>query len=422
MARAFSAGGARPANSQARSSGALPERFRTRRYAIVFLVASVCVSRGARAQDPATYQAQRRRATELFQDGKRLEALPVLEQLVAANPNDREMLVDLAASLVDHAMLVDRGAAGAERLRARDLLEQARKLGDASALALNLLEILDHLPENGDIKFSADADVEQSMRAGEAAFSQRDFDEAIRNYSRALQRQPNNYFAALFTGNAYDRKGDLVKAAEWYERAIRFDRDIETAYRYYADMLARNGEMAEARAMLIQAAVAEPYNRIVWRELHAWAALNHTEINFVYAGIPPLVETGKTPGSERTGLSAAWDAYRGVREKWQNGGEFNRRFPEEKQYRHSLPEESEALLAAIRVLERVAAEKRAAELVEGDTGLVLLLNLHRADLVEPYVLFSLGDAGISRDYIPWRALHRSRLKEYLDRFVVPPVH
>ena len=54
--------------------------------------------------------------------------------------------------------------------------------------------------------------------------------------------------------------------------------------------------------------------------------------------------------------------------------------------------------------------------------LVLLLNLHRADLVEPYVLFSLGDAGISRDYIEWRALHRSRLEEYLDRFVVPPVH
>jgi tetratricopeptide (TPR) repeat protein len=339
-----------------------------------------------------------------------------------ANPNDREILVDLAASLVDHAMLIDRAAAGAERLRARDLLEQARKLGDASPLALNLLEMLDHLPEDGDFKFSADADVEQSMRAGEAAFSQRDFDEAIRNYGKALQRQPNNYFAALFTGNAYDRKSDFVKAAEWYERAIGFDRDIETAYRYYADMLARKGEMAKARAMLIQAVVAEPYNRIVWRELHAWAALNHTQINFVYAGIPPAAKRGKTPGSERTGLSAAWDAYHAVREKWQNGGEFNRRFPEEKQYRHSLPEESEALLAATRVLERLVADKSAAELVEGNTGLVLLLHLRRADLVEPYVLFSLGDAGISRDYIPWRALHRGRLEEYLDTFVVPPAH
>jgi tetratricopeptide (TPR) repeat protein len=393
------------------------------RYAMVFVLAAVCVSPSLKAQtapDP-TYQAERRRAAQLFQEGKRLEALPLLEQLVTANPKDAEMLVDLAASLVEQAALIDREAGGRQRLRARHLLEQARKLGDASPLALNLLEILDHLPETGDVKFSADANVEQAMRAGEAAFSRRDFDEAIGNYAQAFELQPNNYFAALFTGNAYDRKSDFAKAAEWYGRAIQFDPNIETAYRYYADMLARNGEMAKARAMLIQAAVAEPYNRIVWRELHAWAALNHSEINFVYAGIPQSPETGK-PASQHPGLSTAWDAYRAVREKWQNGGEFRKRFPEEKEYRHSLPEESEALLAAITVLERLEANESSAKLVEGDTGLVLLLKLHRADLIEPYVLFSLGDAGIARDYIPWRVLHRRRLEEYLDRFVVPPVH
>jgi hypothetical protein len=111
-----------------------------------------------------------------------------------------------------------------------------------------------------------------------------------------------------------------------------------------------------------------------------------------------------------------------VKEKWRNGGEFRKRFPEEKEYRHSLPEESEALLAATAVLERLAADDTSAKLIDGDTGLVLLLQLHRADLSEPYVLFSLGDAGIARDYMPWRVLHRKRLEEYLDRFVVPPVH
>jgi tetratricopeptide (TPR) repeat protein len=401
---------------------------------VAFVLASVCVAPGLPAQTApdAAYQAERRKAAQLFQVGKRLEALPFLEQLVKANPKDPEILVDLAASLVDQAALIDREAAGLQRFRARDLLEQARKLGDTRPLALNLLEILDHLPENGDVNFSADTNVEQAMRAGEAAFARRDFDEAIRNYGRAFELQPNNYFAALFTGNAYDRKSDFAKAAEWYGRAIQFDPNIETAYRYYADMLARNGDMAKARAMLIQAAVADPYNRIVWRELHAWAALNHIEINFVYAGSPPAPENGTMPLSQRaiseqSGLSTAWDAYRAVREKWQNGGEFRKRFPEEKEYRHSLPEESEALLAAIAALERLEADESSAKLidtklVEGDTGLVLLLKLHRADLIEPYVLFSLGDAGIARDYIPWRVLHRQRLEEYLDRFVVPPVH
>ena len=422
--RCFREGRAKALNKlpQAQYSGALPERFRVWRYAFVFLLASVCVSPELRAQDApdAAYRAQRRRATELFQDGKRLEALPVLEQLVKTNPTDREILVDLAAALVDHAPLVDRESGGRERLRARDLLEQARKLGDSSPLALNLLEILNHLPENGDFTFSAKTEVEQAMRAGEAAFSQHEFDEAIRNYGEALRLQPNNYFAVLFTGNAYDRKSDFVKAAEWYERAIRFDRDIETSYRYYADMLAREGKMAKARAMLIQAAVAEPYNRIVWRELNAWATLNHTALNFVYVGIPRTAEKGM-PALERAGLSAAWDAYRAVREKWQNGVEFRSRFPGEKEYRHSLPEETEALLAAVGVLEKLDADKSTAQMVEGDTELVLLLKLHRAGLIEPYVLFSLADAGIARDYIPWRLLRRGRLEEYLERFVVPSI-
>jgi thioredoxin-like negative regulator of GroEL len=116
-------------------------------------------------------QAERSRAAQLFDDGKRLEALPLLEQVVKANPKDAEMLVDLAAALVDQAALIDREAAGRQRLRAHDLLEQARKLGNASPLAVNLLELLDHLPQNGDFKFSADANVEMAMRAGEAAFS-----------------------------------------------------------------------------------------------------------------------------------------------------------------------------------------------------------------------------------------------------------
>jgi len=267
-------------------------------YGIVLVLAGVCVSPKLWAQpapDP-TYQAQRWRATKLFQEGKRLEALPLLEELVRAKPQDREILVDLAASLFDHALLVDREAAGRERLRARDLLEQARKLGDASPFALNLLEILNHLPENGDFKFSPKTDVEQAMRAGEAAFSQRDFDEAIKNYGEALRLQPKNYFAALFTGNAYDRKSDFVSAAEWYERAIRFDRDIETSYRYYADMLAREDKMAKARTMLIHAAVAEPYNRIVWRELNAWAALKSHRAQLCLCGDPPCGGEGQKAG------------------------------------------------------------------------------------------------------------------------------
>jgi hypothetical protein len=36
-------------------------------------------------------------------------------------------------------------------------------------------------------------------------------------------------------------------------------------------MLAKRGDMAKARSMLIQAAVAELYNKIVWREIRVGA-------------------------------------------------------------------------------------------------------------------------------------------------------
>jgi Tfp pilus assembly protein PilF len=58
------------------------------------------------------------------------------------------------------------------------------------------------------------------MRAGEAAFSRRHFDEALKNYSNALELEPNNYTAVLFTANTYDKQNEWAKGAEWYERAM----------------------------------------------------------------------------------------------------------------------------------------------------------------------------------------------------------
>src|SRR5208337_3618933 len=76
-------------------------------------------------------QAERQKAEGLFAQGKRLEALPLLEDLVRKNPRDDELLVALAAALVDHAAtLTDQNAAAKERFRARDLVQKAWELGN----------------------------------------------------------------------------------------------------------------------------------------------------------------------------------------------------------------------------------------------------------------------------------------------------
>jgi tetratricopeptide (TPR) repeat protein len=397
-------------------------RFRKYRNCFLSVVVNLWLVPGVVAQTgaDAAYNAKRQQAENLFRQGKRLEALPLLEELVKTNPKDDAMLVALAACLVDHAAtLSDQESAGKERLRARDLLDKAWDLGNTSTLAMNLSQLLKQLPESGAIKFSDNPQVEQAMRAGEAAFSRRAFDTALKEYSKALDLEPRNYTAALFTGNTYDKQGQFAKAAEWYERAIQVDPNVETAYRYYADMLAKKGDMAKARTMLIDAAVAEPYNPMVWRELHAWATLNHTKIDLLYIGVPAPSKNPSAVNQQAPDVSSMWEAYSTVKARWQNGSEFKKRFPKE-EYRHSLPEESEALTTAAKVLEKLKSDKKLAGLIASDQSLTLLLKLQQAGLIEPYVLFSLGDAGIAHDYDSFRTNNRDELEEYLDKFVVPP--
>ena len=366
-------------------------------------------------------QAERQTAMSLFRQGKRLEALPLLEELAQNDPQDNEVLVALAATLVEHAAtLSDADLAAKERFRARDLLRRAWRLGNTSPLEENLRQLLDELPANGAIKFSGNPAVEQAMNAGEAAFARREFDDALKNYAKALEVEPANYTAALFTANAYDKKNEPPKAAEWYERAMRLDPNVETAYRYYADMLAKQGDMTKARSMLIHAAVAEPDNKIVWREIRAWAIINKTNFNLVYLGIPLPPKTDRAASAaESLDIASAWWAYYSIKSEWKKVARFQKQFPKEPEYRHSLPEESEALTAAAKVLEKLKADTKTARLVT-DNPAALLLNLHEAGLIDPYVLFSLGDDDIAKDYLPYRAKNRDKLEAYMDKFVIPP--
>jgi Flp pilus assembly protein TadD len=396
-------------------SGDRKKNLKRQSFLVFLLLTNLCALAVAQASTHTSDQEKRQKAVALFNQGKRLEALPLLEELVPNNQDDAELLVDLAASLVDHAAtLSDQEAAGKERLRAKEILNRVWGMGNPSPLAENLRQLLSDMPASGAIKFSENPAVEQVMLAGEAAFSRRDFDEALKDYGKALELEPSNYGAVLFTANTYDRENDFAKAAEWYQRAMQLDPNVETAYRYYADMLAKQGDMAKARSMLIQAAVAEPYNKIVWREIRAWATINNTAFTIVYAPIPVPKKDDTAP------ISSAWRAYHSTRAGWEKGSKFQQRFPQEAGYRHSLPEESEALSATVNVLEKLKQDKKTAETVAKDPVAGLLMKLQQAGALEPYVLFSLGDDGIAKDYKAYRAKNRAKLEDYLDKFVMPP--
>jgi tetratricopeptide (TPR) repeat protein len=387
--------------------------------ALLLLIA--CSRLTAQTNADASDRASRQKAMALFTEGKRLEALPLLEDLALKNPKDDQVLVALAASLVEHAAtLTDAGAAAQERFRARDLLQRAWGLGNTSPLAENLRQLLEELPASGAIKFSDNPAVQQAMNAGEAAFARRQFDEALKEYGRALELDPSNYSAALFTGNTYDKQNNFLKAGEWYDQAAKIDPNAETAYRYHADMLAKRGDMAGARSMLIQAAVAEPYNKIVWREIRAWATINHTAFNIVFVAIPLPQKAVAAASKQAAELLPAWRTYYAVKEEWKKGGRFQKQFPQEPEYRHSLPEESAALAAAAQALDRLKQDPTNSAQVASDPSASLLLKVRDAGLLDAYVLFSLGDDGIAHDYSAYRSKNRDKLETFMDKFVMPP--
>lgn len=367
----------------------------------------------------------RKKAFELFRQDKDLEALPLFEELALKNPEDRDVLLGLGVCLLAEAgTLDDQEAAATERVRARQVLLKARKLGQKSALLENLLQTI---PEDGKTHYSS-SPADQAMRAAEAAFSRRDFDEAIKNYSRVLEYEPKRYAAVLFIGDTYYAKKDWTRAAEWYQRAIDLDPNRETAHRYYSDMLLKNGDAAGARTRVIQAVVAEPYNPITWRALKYWADANKLELRRVHIDVPNNVSqkdaknitiTIDPKAPEET--TSLWLAYGLTKASWR-GDEFKKRFPEEKQYRHSLAEEALALTTAVTIwTESNQAEKnKKASSPPKDPNLLLLLKLHHAGMIEPYVLLNAADDGIAQDYNAYREKNRQKLEQYLSEFVVPP--
>jgi tetratricopeptide (TPR) repeat protein len=379
----------------------------------------------APAQDDAAYKAERESAINLFNQNKFMEALPLFEDLAAKNPNDDKALLGLAACLVDHsATLSDAQTAGKERIRAKDLLLRARNLGNSSTLLQNLLQVLQALPQGGEIKYSENPAADAAMHAAEKAFAQRDYDEAIKDYSHALDLDPRNSTAALFVGDSYFAEKDFANAGVWYGRASQIDPNSETPYRYYADMLTKAGDMEGARTKAIEAVIAEPYNPITWRGLQQWANVNHVQLIRMHVNIPnnvtqkaPNQITINVPAGQQTDSTAAWLAYSLAQASW-HGDEFHKRFPNETQYRHSLAEEADALKMAADVWSEVKKNKKSEDSVDPD--LDLLLKLEDAGAIEPYVLLNAADEGIAQDYADYRDKNRAKLEQYLSQFVVPP--
>jgi tetratricopeptide (TPR) repeat protein len=394
-------------------------------FTLLVITASAQCIRAQTANSNGDYATERDKAIDLMAHHKELEALPLLEDLLQKNPKDFVVLEKLADALLHHAAtLSDQGAGGEDRIRAKELINTAIQLGDHSQLAENLADVMKNQSADGVLKFADKADVDAAMKAGEAAFAKGDFDEAIKNYSHALELDPTSYGAALFVGDSYFAAKQFPQAGEWYVRASQIDPNRETAYRYHADMLTKQGDFDGARTLSLDAIVAEPYNPITWRALVAWS--NASKVPLHRVRVEPGGNAKPTSDSQISitldpnqpaDSQSVWLGYSMERALWQED-KFKKEFPKETQYRHSLAEEAGALTSAAKVAEELEG-KAEHDAIAKDANIQLLLRLYHANMIDPYVLLNAADRGISQDYEAYRAANRAKQAKYLGDFVAP---
>jgi tetratricopeptide (TPR) repeat protein len=369
-------------------------------------------------------------ALNLFDQKRHFEAMPALEKMLDKYPADAVIMERLGSSLiVTSAAAGDADVRKQQRARGRQLLARAKELGLTSDIDEYYLSLI---PEDGgpDAVFSNHKEVNDAMQEGEKAFAKRDYDAAIKAYTHAMLLDPTLYSAVLFIGDSYfaDRKND--EACEWFLRATRVDPNKETAYRYWGDALMRQGKMDEAQSKFIEAVIAEPYIRQPWAGLKQWADANKIQAAHPDIKAPKAPQTTvKGDGSANIILNAdafgapnkndgtsAWATYQIIAGAWQ-AKIFKEKYPDEKQYRHSLAEEAAALGAAAAGVKQ-DLEKGKLKTENLDSGIAVLVKLYKADMLEPFILLSRPDAGIAQDYAAYREKNRDKLKQYLKEYVV----
>jgi tetratricopeptide (TPR) repeat protein len=334
----------------------------------------------------------------LMKAGKPLEAEPYLAKLVKAVPDSAELRVLYGSALLTKSKQInDNEEAKKAAALALEQFQAAKRLGSDEAGLDEMIKALGGDPTNGGgAKENKDA---SAFDQAEIKFAQSKFDEALVLYRKALEENPKNYEAALYSADCLMQLKDYENAEKFYQKAIAIDPERETAYRYSATYLMKQKKYDEARDCYINAVIAEPYNEMSYRGIEQWAnvtggKLSHPDIDY--------------PKDDET-LDAAspWSVYRSTRNEWKNK-KFAEAYPSEKDYRHSIKEEVEALRALIKANDGKRDKKQ----------FETLQRLESEGLLEAYVFFAHSDSGVATDYKVYRKDNQPKLRQYFLNYVI----
>jgi len=385
---------------------------------VLWALSLACLAAGQSGED---LQAMKKKALELTDRQNYVEALPLLEKIVSLDPKDHEMHLRLGFALMAQTNVTpDAEERKALRIRAREAFIKAKQTGDNHPV---VEAMIDGIPPDGSEggPVSQNKQASDLMDKAEAFFSQGKLDDALADYQAALALDPKLYEAALFSGDVFTNRENWAQAEVWYQRAIAINPNKETAYRYSATPFMKQGKYDIARDRYVEAYITEPYNKFAIAGLGQWSGITKTKIGHPEIKVPGNfrvdekgavnmdIDMNTLMGS--TDGSSAWIVYGGIRALWHKE-RFAAAFPKEKTYRHSLPEEADALRS---VVHAAVADKKLKQL---SPALVLLKQLDDKGLLESYILLAKPDEGISQDYPDYLAQHRDKLRRYVMEYVV----
>ena len=377
------------------------------------------------AQQTDNSTSERERAVQLVNEEKYTEALPLLEKLAADKRADKDVFLGIGLSAWQlQNSIKDKVEWKKMRLKARNAFVKAKELGiSIPEIDLMLASIKS---DGGDKNQSDNPQSQAAQEEAFKAFAAGDFKKAAASYEKAALLDPTHYEAALYTGNSYYALKDYDKAEIWFAKAVTLDPNREIAHRYWADGLALSGNKKGAVDKYLDAVVAEPYSSSAWRGLIQYSQTNDIKLSHPKVEIPVDFSTssnGNTKitlgmGDKNDDGSFAWTTYGLSRAAWQTGKdgklskEFVKAYPNEKVYRHSLAEETDALHTVLTVLKEGKNVKKLTP------ALAALKKLDDEGLLESYILVARADAGIREDYAAYRENNREKLKRYLSEYVM----
>src|SRR5258708_35551632 len=189
------------------------------------------------AQAAENTKELKKRAFELSNQQKFIEALPLLEKLAVSDPADPDVHFYLGFALLAQATVTkDTAERQALRVRARNAFVKAKELDVKQPVVDALIQNIpvDGADVNAGKEFSSNPAANDLMNQAEAFFAQGKLESALNNYKAALQLDPKIYEAALYSGDVYNQLNDYQQAEIWYQKAITIAPSRETAYRYSA--------------------------------------------------------------------------------------------------------------------------------------------------------------------------------------------